>query len=48
MALLKHLLAATTFPSVRHAVERAALMSQETGLSLGLLHVANLAPLVCM
>lgn len=46
MALLKRLLAATDLSApARHAVERAALVSQETGASLDLLHVANLAPL---
>jgi nucleotide-binding universal stress UspA family protein len=46
MTKLKQLVAATNLsaPS-RHAVERAALLSQETGASLDLLHVANLAPL---
>lgn len=46
MALLKRLLAATDLSApARHAAERAALVCQETGSSLDLLHVANLAPL---
>ena len=46
MALLKRILATTDLSApARHAVERAALVSQETGASLDLLHVANLAPL---
>lgn len=46
MVRLKRLLAATDLSApARHAVERAALVSQETGASLDLLHVANLAPL---
>ncbi|MEO7780826.1 MAG: universal stress protein [Candidatus Nitrotoga sp.] len=44
--MLKRILAATDLSAfARHAVERAALVSQETGSSLDLLHVANLAPL---
>ena len=46
MADIKHLLAATDFSApAHHAVERAALVVQEAGASLDLLHVANLAPL---
>ena len=46
MTKLKHLLAATDLSGpARHAVERAALVSKETGAPLDLLHVANLAPL---
>lgn len=46
MALLHRLLAATDFsPPVRHAAERAALVSRESGAALELFHVANLAPL---
>lgn len=46
MVIFKRLLAATDLSApARHAVERAALVSQETGSSLDLLHVANLAPL---
>lgn len=46
MADITHLLAATDFSApAHHAVERAALVVQETGASLDLLHVANLAPL---
>ena len=43
---LNHILAATDLSApARHAVERAALVSKETGATLDLLHVANLAPL---
>ena len=46
MHQLKHILAATDLSApARHAVERAALVSQDTAASLDLLHVANLAPL---
>jgi nucleotide-binding universal stress UspA family protein len=46
MTKLKQLVAATDLSApARHAVERAALLSQKTGASLDLLHVANLAPL---
>ena len=46
MPKLDHLLAATDLsaPS-RHAVERAAMLSRETGASLDLLHVVDRAPL---
>lgn len=43
---LGHILAATDLSApARHAVERAALVSRDTGSRLDLLHVANLAPL---
>jgi len=43
---LNRILAATDLSApARHAVERAALVSKETGATLDLLHVANLAPL---
>lgn len=43
---MNYILAATDLSApARHAVERAALASRETGAQLGLLHVANLAPL---
>ncbi|MBK7955975.1 MAG: universal stress protein [Candidatus Accumulibacter sp.] len=43
---LNHIVAATDFSApARHAVERAALVSRETGAPLDLLHMANLAPL---
>jgi nucleotide-binding universal stress UspA family protein len=43
---LNHLLVATDLSApARRAAERAALLSQETGAPLELLHVANLAPL---
>ena len=46
MTTLHHLLAATDLSApARHAVERAALISKETGAPLDVLHVANLAPL---
>jgi nucleotide-binding universal stress UspA family protein len=46
MTNIKRLLAATDLSApARHAVERAALVSKETGASLDLLHVANFAPL---
>ena len=46
MHQLKRILAATDLSApARHAVERAALVSQDTAASLDLLHVANLAPL---
>lgn len=46
MTKLNHLLAATDLSApARHAVERAALVSKETGAPLDLLHVADLAPL---
>jgi nucleotide-binding universal stress UspA family protein len=46
MTKLKQLVAATDLSApARHAVERAALLSQQTGASLDVLHVANLAPL---
>lgn len=44
MTHVKHVLAATDLSApARHAVERAAMVSHETGASLDLLHVANLA-----
>ncbi len=44
MTRVKHLLAATDLSApARHAVERAAMVSNETGASLDVLHVANLA-----
>ncbi|NMG29636.1 universal stress protein [Aromatoleum evansii] len=46
MLKLNHLLAATDLSApARHAVERAALVSRETGTPLDVLHVADLAPL---
>lgn len=46
MRELGHILAATDLSApARHAVERAALVSRDTGGRLDLLHVANLAPL---
>lgn len=46
MSQLKRILAATDLSApARHAAERAALVSKETSAPLGLLHVANLAPL---
>lgn len=46
MTKLNHLLAATDLSApARHAVERAALVSKETGAPLDLLHVADLTPL---
>ncbi|WP_018990540.1 universal stress protein [Aromatoleum toluclasticum] len=46
MLKLKRLLAATDLSApARHAVERAALVSRETGAALDVLHVADLAPL---
>lgn len=43
---LCHILAATDLSApASHAVERAALVCQETGAALDLLHVANLTPL---
>ncbi|CAG4883177.1 Universal stress protein family 4 [Georgfuchsia toluolica] len=46
MTKLNHLLAATDLSApARHAAERAALVSKETGAPLDLLHVADLAPL---
>lgn len=46
MNQLTRILAATDLSApARHAVERAALVSKDTGAALNLLHVANLAPL---
>jgi nucleotide-binding universal stress UspA family protein len=46
MNTLNHILAATDISAyARHAVERAALVSKDTGAPLDLLHIANLAPL---
>ncbi|TVT54823.1 MAG: universal stress protein [Azoarcus sp. PHD] len=46
MSPLSNILAATDLSApARHAAERAALVSKETGAPLALLHVANLAPL---
>lgn len=46
MLKLNRLLAATDLSApARHAVERAALVSRETGAPLDVLHVADLAPL---
>lgn len=46
MNQLTRILAATDLSApARHAVERAALISKDTGAALDLLHVANLAPL---
>lgn len=46
MNKLNCILAATDLSApARHAVERAALVSQDTAAALNLLHVANLAPL---
>lgn len=46
MNQLNRILAATDLSApARHAVERAASVSKETGATLDLLHVANLAPL---
>ncbi len=46
MSPFKHIVAATDLSApARHAAERAALVSQEIGTTLDLLHVANLAPL---
>lgn len=46
MNQLNRILAATDLSApARHAVERAALVSKDTGATLDLLHVANLAPL---
>ncbi len=46
MKPFQHILTATDLSApARHAIERAALISQETEASLDLLHVANLGPL---
>lgn len=46
MTPFQHILSATDLSAhARHAIERAALICQDTGAGLDLLHVANLGPL---